>query len=177
MRIDFNTGSISPRRKRAQGVIKEQLRSRFEHPALRVVVLEFQNCCPRADKVIAQHFVYEKQEHVDGFGHHVAGPLEELRIARHLVPRRLTAILEPRQTPISEILDGQIQFPATAANVITVGTLTLTANPTGLIVGVSTVLPGGPAITEDWHYDTDTHEPQRHYSWHSNYYCFPCNRS
>ena len=45
MRIAFNTGSISPRRKRAQGVIKEQLRSRFEHPALRVVVLEFQNCC------------------------------------------------------------------------------------------------------------------------------------
>ena len=36
MRIVFNTGSISPRRKRAQGVIKEQLTSRF---------LEFQNCC------------------------------------------------------------------------------------------------------------------------------------
>ena len=45
MRVVFNTGSISPRKKRAQGVIKEQLRSRFEHPALRVVVFEFQNCC------------------------------------------------------------------------------------------------------------------------------------
>ena len=54
----------------------------------------------------------------------------------------------PSAQPVVEISDGQPQNPGpTTPGVITVGSMTITANPTGFTIGTATIKPGGPPVT------------------------------
>ena len=64
----------------------------------------------------------------------------------HLLGRQTTASV----TPVLRISDSQPQAPGpSTVDVFTIGTVTITANPTGFTVGSHTIAPGGPPQTID----------------------------